>query len=212
MSDIFTIGDIVRLTGADLRRVEYAIRSRAVQPIRRAGSANLYDRAGVEQIEQALAPWQELMNGNQRQLPAVDAEDRERPVLDMHVSQDRAMLAEAIRRGWQISPERKRRYFDALDRVVENIDQIADPSKRAQAAAQCARVLVAEQSAAIRDLHHTERMQHEAGILDLRMRRAEEGKPNDLIEHRVQMTPVRELPMPAWMLGMRKRLLEPSES
>ena len=120
------------------------------------------------------------------------------------------MLAEAIRRGWQISPERKRRYFAALDRVVENIDQIADPSKRAQAAAQCARVIVAEQAAALRDLHHTERMQHESGILDLKMTRAEEGKPNDCVA--IKLTPVRELPLPAWMAGMRKRLLEPSES
>jgi hypothetical protein len=150
------------------------------------------------------------MNGNERQLPAVETENGDKPALDMNVSQDRAMLAEAIRRGWQISPERKRRYFDALDRVVENIDQIADPSKRAQAAAQCARVLVAEQSAALRDLHHTERLQHESGILDLRMKRAEQGKPNDCIA--VQLTPVRELAMPEWMRTMRRRLLEPSES
>ena len=51
---IFTIGDVVRLTGAAPHQVEYALRSRAIQPICRAGSANLYDRAGVDRIETAL--------------------------------------------------------------------------------------------------------------------------------------------------------------
>jgi hypothetical protein len=133
----------------------------------------------------------------QTQLPAVDTASAEQPALDMGTSQDRSMLAEAIRRGWQISPERKRAYFAALDRVVENIDQIADPSKRAQAAAQCARVLVAEQAAVMRDLHHIERMQHEDGMLDLRMRRAESGLPNDSLA--IILAPEQPMPMPSWM-------------
>src|SRR5829696_1453763 len=93
------------------------------------------------------------------QHPAVPATSGEQQhALDMNRSQDRSMLAEAIRRGWQVTPQRKAAYFAALDRVVEDIDKIPDPSKRAQAAAQCARVLVAEQSAVMRDLHHIERM------------------------------------------------------
>ena len=75
--------------------------------------------------------------------------------LDMNVAADRVVLAEELRSGWQVTPERKRAYFGALDEVVRTLDKIEDPAKRAQAASQCARVLVAEQTAAIRDLHHT---------------------------------------------------------
>ncbi len=60
------------------------------------------------------------------------------------------------------------------------------------------------------DLHHVERLRAEQGILNLKMARAEEGKPNDLVA--VQVVPVRELPLPPALLGYRKRLLEPSES
>ena len=54
-----TIGDIVRLTGEDLHRVEYAIRSRRIQPVRRLGNINLYDVGGVEQVKAALAAIQQ---------------------------------------------------------------------------------------------------------------------------------------------------------
>jgi hypothetical protein len=120
---------------------------------------------------------------------------------------DRFKLAEAIRRGWEITPERKAQYFEQLDRVMANLDAITDPMRRAKCVAQCTRVLVAEQGQALRDLHHTERLQHEAGILDLRLRRAEEGKPNDCVAVQLQ-TPVRELPLPDGLRHYRKRVLE----
>lgn len=120
-----------------------------------------------------------------------------------------SLLAEALRRGWQISPERKRQYFAALDEAVRNLPDIKDASRRVQATAQCARVLVAEQGQAMRDVHHIESLQHEAGILNLRMSRAEEGKPNDCVEVQ-HVTPVRELPLPDALRSQRRRLLEPT--
>ncbi len=68
-----------------------------------------------------------------------------------------SLLGQAIRRGWQITPERKRQYFAALDQTVRDLDGIEDPAKRGQVAAQCVRVLVAEQDAALRDLHQQEK-------------------------------------------------------
>src|SRR4051812_14119042 len=121
-----------------------------------------------------------------------------------------SMLAEALRRGWQVTPTRKSQYFAALDDAIRNLGQIEDTEKRSRIAAQCARVLVAEQGQALRDIHHIEQMQHESGILDLRMRRAEEGKPNDCLA--IQMTPVRELPLPPGLAEYRRKLLEPSNS
>lgn len=119
-----------------------------------------------------------------------------------------SMLSEAIRRGWQVTPERKKKYFEALDEAVDNLGQIADRGKRAQVATQCARVLVQEQAAALRDIHHTEQLQHEDGVLDLRMRRAEEGLPNDSLT--VQVTPVEQLPLPPALAAYTKRILGPS--
>ena len=58
-----TIGDVVRLTGEELHRVEYAIRSRRIQPVRRVGNVDLYDAAGVEQIRTALT---EIQQSNAR--------------------------------------------------------------------------------------------------------------------------------------------------
>jgi hypothetical protein len=118
------------------------------------------------------------------------------PALDMCVAADPTMLAEEVRLDWQISPERKCAYFTALDRVVENIDQITDPGQRGVIAVSCVRVLLIEQSHALRDLHHIERLRHEAGILD---------KPNHCIA--VEAV-VLERPVPEFMQTMRKQLPE----
>jgi hypothetical protein len=126
--------------------------------------------------------------------------------LDMSNPGDRYKLARAIRNSWQIDPDRKRRYFEALDEIVANLHTISDPAQRAKAATQAARVLIAEQGQALRDIHHRERLEAERGILDLKISRAEGGKPNDCVSI---VTPVRELPLPAAFAGMRKRILEP---
>ena len=52
---------------------------------------------------------------------------------------------------------------------------------------------------------------HESGILDLRMQRAEKGKPNDSMAI-IMTTPVRELPLPDSMKHMRLHVLEPPPS
>ena len=49
------IGEIVKLTGEPLHRIEYLIRTRAIQPVRRVGNVHLYDEEGVERIQRALA-------------------------------------------------------------------------------------------------------------------------------------------------------------
>jgi hypothetical protein len=107
------------------------------------------------------------------------------------------MLAEAIRRGWQITPERKRDYFASLDQAIRDLPAIHDPKARGMIAASCARVLVAEQDQALKDLHHVERLDAERGIVRLKMERAEEGKPNDSL--RIILPPEQPMPMPEWM-------------
>ena len=65
--EVFTVGDVCRATGAPLHRVEYAIASRRIQPVRRAGAANLYDAAGMERITAALAA---IQRANERRAAA----------------------------------------------------------------------------------------------------------------------------------------------
>lgn len=67
-----------------------------------------------------------------------------------------SMLAEAIRRGWQITPERKRQYFAALDEAIRSLPDVPTATDRASIAVQCTRVLVQEQAAALKDLHKLE--------------------------------------------------------
>jgi hypothetical protein len=111
-------------------------------------------------------------------------------------------IAKAIRNGWQIDPERKRLYFEALDRAVLNdLQAIEDPHKRAIAAASCARVLVAEQGQALKDVHHKEDIDQQNGVMILKQQRAEMGLPNDSLA--VILPPTTQTPMPAWMERMK---------
>ena len=57
---------------------------------------------------------------------------------------------------------------------------------------------------------HSEQLDAAAGIVRLKMARAEEGLPNDLLA--VRVAPAEELPLPATMLAYRRRILEPSDS
>ena len=100
---------------------------------------------------------------------------------------------------------------DMLKRVpAEMLAIIDDPKATRRAKTAAARALAQLHANNLRDLHHIEKIRHEDGILDLRMRRAEEGKPNDCIAIRV--TPVRELPLPAALAHYRRRILESGES
>ena len=103
----------------------------------------------------------------------------------------------------RITPEEREKAIATLTRTIDQAR-----SFRLRIAA--SRALSAFESTEVRDVHHIERMQHEAGILDLRMKRAEEGKPNDSIA--VHLVPVQELPLPPSLAGMRRRLLEPKEN
>lgn len=119
------------------------------------------------------------------------------------------LLAKAIRDGWQVNPERKRKYFAAMDAAIDSLSQIADLKDRANISAQCTRVLVAEQGQAIKDIQHRENMEHEDGILDLRLKRADDGKPESIVQ--VNIAPAESLPEPDW-LSKRRLMLEPSQS
>lgn len=147
--------------------------------------------------------------------PETPAETREGPVLDFSGKPSTfvspALLAKAIHNGWMVSPKRKAAYFAALDKAVNDLPTIQDPAMRAKIAAMAARVLVAEQGQALRDVHHVERMEYEQGVLNLKMVRAEAGKPNDSVVV-IPMTPVEELPLPDALKHYRKRVLEPEPS
>lgn len=110
-----------------------------------------------------------------------------------------------------MSDEKRREIADHMTKLA------ADPNTRPRSRAVAVRTLALLDQINLkahalnqRDLHHTERLQHEAGILDLRMRRAEEGKPNDCIA--VQIAPVKELPLPASLAGYVRRVMEPKEN
>ncbi len=126
---------------------------------------------------------------------------------------------QAVRRRIPISEKDRETMVNACRAVIEACEDKPGRTRRALMRAVSLMALLDAQS--MRDEHHIEdkihdqamqreRFAHEDGILDLRMRRAEEGKPNDCVA--VQVTPVRELPLPDAMRSMRKRLLEPSES
>ncbi len=117
---------------------------------------------------------------------------------------DLHMTERALRQGWPISDEKRRE-------ITEQMTKLASaPETRPRTRAMAVRVLAQLDSLNLRDQHHVERLEAERGIVHLRMQRAEEGKPNDCVA--VQVTPVRELPLPDAMRSMRKRLLEPTEN
>jgi hypothetical protein len=119
-------------------------------------------------------------------------------------SGDIQRLERAACRGCPITPEDRRQSIEVL-RTIMN-----DPKRNSRVRIMASRVLATLESLDLRDLHHTERMKHEDGILDLRMRRAEEGKPNDCVA--IQAAPVRELPLPEDLRSMRKRLIDSSDN
>lgn len=118
----------------------------------------------------------------------------------------RDMLAveQAARRGYPCDPQGRAESI-AVCRAVMN-----DPKSSRRTKLIAVRALAVLDSLQLRDAHHYEGMQHDDGILELRARRAEEGRPNDLIG--VQLVPVERLPDPDWLAKKREKLLKPSES
>lgn len=55
MTMLRTIGEVARLLGEPICRLEYAITSRRIEPAMRAGNYRLFDEAGVERIRRACA-------------------------------------------------------------------------------------------------------------------------------------------------------------
>ncbi len=110
--------------------------------------------------------------------------------IDISNPRDLGLLAEAIRRGWQINPERKQTYFAALD------DLIRDAGERPfveQAAVVIAanRLLQMEQSSALKRLHKLEEYE-----------RLDAGKPTAKTQHiLVSDTPIRARQKPVHDCG-----------
>lgn len=107
-------------------------------------------------------------------------------------------------RGALIKPAERQASIDMLNAII------ADLKVPRRTRITASRALAALEAIELRDLHHTERLQHEAGILDLRMKRAEQGLPNDSVA--LVPAPVRELPLPTSLLEYRKKILEPGQN
>lgn len=107
-------------------------------------------------------------------------------------------------RGRPLTAEERAKSIACLTEIID------DPKSARRTKITATRALTALESLDLRDLHHTERLKHEDGVLDLRYRRADEGKPDQIIEH--QFAPVRELPLPASLSEYRKKILEPGKN
>jgi hypothetical protein len=96
---------------------------------------------------------------------------------------DLRMLGRALRLGWQVTPERKKTYFEALDRLIHTAE-LLPPKTRAMAITSAAKCLLMEQSAALKDLHQQEQYA-----------RLDDGKPTANVEHIISSdTPIRAKP------------------
>lgn len=80
--------------------------------------------------------------------------------LDLRLREDRNKLAQAIRRGWAVDPDRKARYMAALDDLIRSSGDL-DAKDRAQLVIGANRIYQLEQAAALKDLHQQE---HDARI------------------------------------------------
>jgi hypothetical protein len=109
-------------------------------------------------------------------LPARSEYDPTAPNLDMTRRGDRNMFARAIERGWSVSPARKAAYFAALDNVVREAAGMAESpvtlEARGKIIVSAARVLVAEQGQALKDLQKVDEYE-----------RIDAGKATALAEH-----------------------------
>lgn len=108
----------------------------------------------------------------------------------------------------------RRRYpVTEADRVksIKACRKVMRDGKSQRAMLMAVRVLAALDAQSMRDEHHIEEMRHQDGIMDLRMRRAEEGLPNDSSLN-INVTPVEQLPLPPALASYTKRILRPSES
>lgn len=99
-------------------------------------------------------------------------------------------------RGRPITPEERDMQIVFLKATLD----CATASRRTKISA--SRALTALESLDLRDLHHRERIDQENGIMRLKQERAEAGLPNDSVA--LILPPVRQMPMPDWMIEMKK--------
>ena len=112
-------------------------------------------------------------------------------------------IAEQIRKR---IPFHERDYIACRDKLMNALEKCNHPRNIAM----LTRVIAMLERMNQVDQHHVERMQHEAGILDLRHRRADEGKPSEIIG--IQIAPAVELPLPESLRGYERRILEPGKN
>lgn len=120
------------------------------------------------------------------------------------IGADVAMLHKAVRENWNIPAETLQNLPAKLQAIID------DPKTTKRTRIMAARTLATFKQQNQADRHHVERMQHEDGMLDLRYRKAAEGQPEAVVEHRI--APARELPLPAALREYRRRILEPKEN
>ncbi len=111
------------------------------------------------------------------------------------------LIRRTASRGYLVTTEERARTVACC---IQCMDDPKRPWRTRLAAIRALAVLTGQDQ---HDMHHVERLEAERGIVNLKMTRAEEGKPNDSVA--VLVTPVEELPLPEALRGYRKRILEP---
>lgn len=110
---------------------------------------------------------------------------------EFQVQNDARLIERAIRAGWKI-PETT---LEETPKVMQEI--VASPKSNRRNKIAATRALIAMGSSNLRDIHHVEKLEAEAGIIRLKMQRAEEGKPNDSV---AIVVPVKnQLPLPEYL-------------
>jgi hypothetical protein len=110
-------------------------------------------------------------------------------------------MARNATRGRPLTPEER-------DGAIRVLKDAMEHSRSYRTRITAGKALAVYEALDLRDLHHTERLQHEAGILDLRLRRADEGKPSEIIG--IQISPSEELPLPKSLADYRLKGMLPA--
>lgn len=74
----------------------------------------------------------------------------------MNSTADRYRLAAAVRNGWNIDPEVKRTGFACVKKILDA--ELLKEKPNSRIVRSCMKVIQAEESAALKDLHHQERL------------------------------------------------------
>jgi hypothetical protein len=68
----------------------------------------------------------------------------------MMIDRDVALFHRALTEGWDIEPERRKRYFAALDHAVRNSDEIEDADARGRLIAIAVKCVIADRALQVR--------------------------------------------------------------